>query len=182
MDFLVNFDFYRDIAKYIQTLRCFPLVLETRNTGELTIFDATLVFEIEDLNCDYEFLVSYQRPDLPNNRKPLLPDMSFGDDFGPTDISINRENHIWNIRCNFGKVLPHDRVRLDDVLYVGARSSGVLNLLGKVLAENIRAPIQTCVQINFQIGGEEKSVEAIVEMTKQKKSEQLVVSVWIGLG
>ena len=168
---LVNNDFLREYAAYVQTEAYFPIVLETRNIGGTVIQDTKLALELHDPGQNFEILRSQDCPTKPSPNslmaRPVLESI-----FEKHDVFITKQGDVWNIDCTFGKIQPGAKVCLQDDLLIGSRIAGEFGLIGVVFADNISNPIPVCIALSFQTGSSSLTVEEIKERARLFISEE----------
>ena len=162
LDPFANSAFYRELAEYLQTERCFEASLELENTGESVIHDASIAIELADPNRVYELLGSRDRPIMPARRNTATAWVNrIPSGIMSGDVFVRREGGSWKVDCQFGKVRPGERVRLEEDLLIGCRSAGEVQINGRVFGDNIGRPILVGFVLHFSSGSLTLSVEEI---------------------
>lgn len=62
---------------------------------------------------------------------------------------VSRAGTTWTIGCRFGKIQPHDTIKLANNLYAASTVNGPFPLEGKIYADNISRPVAVRLALNF---------------------------------
>ena len=159
----VNTEYLQKMAEYIPGSACFALSLELRNTGEISIHDTSLVFELRDPNQRYKLLTSQDCVGKPHPIVSFhwLPPRSITEQ---EDVFVKKEGDAWQVKCTFGKIQPGAAVRLMDDLLIGSRFSGDANIFGKVYSDNISSPIPIRIDLSFQMGSQTLTLQELEDI------------------
>ena len=162
-----NSNFYREVADHLLFESLFKVTLELENTSNSVIHDASLKIELEDPGSKHVLMASRDEPRRPTRRLGIME--RYSDVLRlSSDVVVERQDTTWLVECSFKKIRPHETVRLEDDLHIGSRSTGELQLDGKVVADNIPTPIPAAFVLDFSGGGAElMTVEDIVNQSNQ---------------
>ena len=170
-DPLVNSNFFRDVAAYIETGACVPVSLEMRNTGRVVIHDARLALELHDPKRQCMLIASQDRAARPSSRifisLPIYRPIA-----GHSDVNVAWEGETWKVQCHFGKLQPRATVRLQDDLLIGSRAVCEVVICGKVYGDNIDDPIPVRFQLSFNVGSQPVTIEEIKSMAASIAREE----------
>jgi hypothetical protein len=151
----INGAYYRDLTEYTRiTHSVAPVAFTLHNAGEVSAQDVRLSFEVDDPENACTFMEQWDMPEPAQRERTIsLP--------GPTihdrhDVIVERAGTKWRVECLFGKIQPHGRGRLDNVLYVGAGRSCSLTVEGQLSADNLSRPQP--VRFDFEFAVERKAV------------------------
>ena len=127
-----------------------------------------LVFEINDPENLYTFVKEYDVPELPKSSSlDILRQAHLPTSFNP-NIWVTRTGDKWRIECGFGKIQPHDTVKLADDLYVGARKYGTLTVDAHIFADNISSPRPVRFQLHMEVDTRTVSLDEIKGMEQER--------------
>ena len=160
-----NSAFYRELAAYVQTEACFRASLELENSSGNVIHDARLEVELADPDRLYELLGSEDRPRMPERNMMVSLTQAVGG-MGPGDVFVRREGDVWKVECHFGKIQPRARVRLEEDLLIGSRSTQEVEIRGRVYGDNIVTPIPVGFSLHFSSGLRRVTVQDIMELAR----------------
>lgn len=162
-----NRDYYRELATYLQTAACFRVSLELENISGAVALDTNLGIEFIDPNRDCEFFGSDDLPKQPKrSNMTRLSDLAAGA-ISPSDVSARREGTVWRVECQFGKVQPRSKVRLENDLLIGCRSAKGIEIQGTIYGDNIISPITVGFSMNFLSGSRQFSIQDIINLAKK---------------
>lgn len=159
-----NRNYFRELTEYVQD-RCFlmPISLAMTNTGSETALDVRLVIELDDSGSKYGFRGQLEMPSLPD-RDQFLSNVSGirGIHDPPQQIDSIKKGKTWRVECRFGKIQPHDTVRLREDLFVGARTTETLSVPGKIYADNLSNPRSVSFDLQIHSDTRKCSLQEIV--------------------
>ena len=146
-----NADYYREFANYMQASACLRIAMELENTGTSVVRDAKLRIELLDPDRSYELLGPGNMPVEPAFSTIALSTRSLRAS-ASADVTVQREGDFWKVDCDFGKIQPRSKVRLQDDLLIGARKPSDVQIPGRVYADNISSPIDVGIDLSFAVG------------------------------
>ena len=161
-----NRNYYRQLATYLQTKSCFRVSLELENISGAVALDTNLEIEFIDPNRDCEFIGSDDLPKQPErSNMTRLSDLADGG-ISPSDVLARREGTVWKVECQFGKVQPRSKVRLENDLLIGCRAAKSIEIQGTIYGDNIVSPITVRFSMNFLSGSRQISIQDIIKIAK----------------
>lgn len=165
----LNRDYYRELTRFTQIVNFVrPLSLALRNSSSVSAHDVRMIFEIEDVENRLLFMDEHQFPRAPKARYDLMfvppPVLSAVE----CDVDVSRVGSTWRIQCLFGKIQPHDTVKLSSDLYVGSMESGLVSLDGKLYADNIGHPVPARLDLTIETRTKEASLEDIERLEYER--------------
>jgi len=114
------------------------------NDGQILAENASVELRLLDVSQDLLLVEPGELPERPtvvdgpdHYIRSIRP--RFGVDDG--DLAVQRLPEQWQVTVHFGRIRPKETIWSRDLLWIGARSSRVLALSGRIYADNIPDPI-----------------------------------------
>ena len=166
-----NADYYREVAACVQVEACLRIAMELENTGGSVVHDAKLGIALPDPERTYELLGP---GDIPVRPVPsmIASGTRWMERDAWHDVTVRREGGVWQVECDFGKIQPGSKSRLQDDLLIGARRPGVLHIRGRIYADNISSPIAVGFGLSFDAGSEHLDSARIEQVARAAVGEE----------
>ncbi|MGB6064203.1 MAG: hypothetical protein WBG50_05320 [Desulfomonilaceae bacterium] len=164
----LNRDYYRDMAKYVQTkLLTTSIDFVIKNNGRVLATDVRVECEIDK---SQSIQLVYDVHNMPTEPRKSAIDELIPLRFPSHDnhnIKVKETQACWKIQASLGKIQPQSISATSSGLYLGARESTELKLKIRLFADNLPVPHEQELLIRARIIERTITVEEFME-TLQK--------------
>jgi len=160
-----NSAFYRDRAEYQRfRLKLRPIRMAVRNDGTALASGVKFTIQVADPIHAIELALESDRPKAPrrewspiDNIRPISMNQE------TPDIELTRTNAGWTISAYFGKVQAKDTSVTSEQLFVGASTSGLVELPVSIFADELSTPVIAVLSIEYSVTEQVVTVEQLTK-------------------
>jgi len=150
---MLNREYWRDFVHYVtSTELARPVALTVTNRGKTAAKDVRVEFAVEDPTGDLHFISDKDMPGLPTRNYPLhaanMPQAMAAALKGPP-FEAERIKGTWHLAFNLGTLQPARTLFPAIKFFAGSKRTQPVTLIGRVLAENLPAPAECKLTMQF---------------------------------
>ena len=161
-----NANFYRELNEYFAFKKIMePFALAVTNLSDQPALDVKLQMQIAT-DSGIILLCRTKAPKVPRKQRPILhhfeeSDYEINSPFAPSGVQIEVRGNNYIVEVNFRKVQPKATVFSNGFAYIGAITSGNIELNGIMYSDNLPSPTKTTLTVVVQA---DKPVDVSVQM------------------
>lgn len=170
-----NRSFFRELAEYEFARRLFrPVRLITKNVGDVAAHNVRVELAMSS-ELDAVVIDESDVPEAPQRNWNVLSSVAMQDfrpftGRDPGNVTIERNDERTRIEVDCGSLQP-GRVVWSETFFVGKRTTGLIELHGRVFADNLPQPTEFMLNVNVTVTTQSVTVDDLVEIANSQDAD-----------